>query len=235
MLPGIGVFGTGAVVKVLVPVLREKGFKIEALWGRTLQEAHDTSKELQIPFYTNKIDDVLLRKDVDLIFILCAPVLHAQIAVKALGIGKHVVCDKPAGLSQSEALKMVCAAQYYPSLISIVNHSLRFLPAFSQMRRAIHEGYLGSINEISLIDIRVQMGSLLNDCFDWLCDETMGGGTLTLVGSHVIDLVTYLVGHKAVRVHGIIRAFTKTTNKIKGTKQYQNSEKFNSIFNPKYS
>lgn len=217
MLPGIGVFGTGAVVKVLVPVLREKGFKIEALWGRTLQEAEETSKELQIPFFTNKIDDVLLRKDVDLIFVLCAPVLHAQIAVKALGIGKHVVCDKPAGLSQPESLKMVCAGQYYPSLISIVNHSLRFLPAFSHMRKAIHDGYLGlNAYDITLIDIKVQMGALLNDSYDWFCDETMGGGTLTLVGSHVIDLVTFLTGFKAIRVHGIVRAFTKTTNKIKG-------------------
>lgn len=119
MLPGIGVFGTGSVVKVIVPFLRSKGFKVEAIWGRTLQAAQQVAKELDIPFYTNKIDDVLLRKDVDLIFIICSPYLHAQIAVKALGIGKHVLCDKPAGLCQNEALKMVNASQYYPSLISI--------------------------------------------------------------------------------------------------------------------
>lgn len=47
-----------------------------------------------------QVDDVLLRKDVDLVFIICQPDLHAQIAVKALGIGKHVLCDRPAGLCQ---------------------------------------------------------------------------------------------------------------------------------------
>lgn len=194
MLPGIGVFGTGPTVKVLVPFLREKGFKIEAIWSRTLQEAEKIAQELSIPFFTNKIDDVLLRKDVDLIFIVCAPNLHAQISVKALGIGKHVVCDKPAGLSQSEALKMVSAGQYYPTLISIISHSLRFLPAFSQMRKAINDGYLGAPNDLTLLDIRVQMGSLLRDKYDWMCDDTMGGGTLSMVGSHVIDLVTFLTG-----------------------------------------
>lgn len=161
MLPGIGVFGTGSVVRVFIPFLREKGFKIEAIWGRTIAEASEIAADLEIPFHTSRIDDVLLRRDVDLIFIMCCPSLHAQIAVKALGIGKHVVCDKPAGLSQSEALKMVKAAQYYPSLISIVNHSLRFLPAFISMKREIEEGYLGG--PISIIDIRVQMGSLLQD------------------------------------------------------------------------
>lgn len=161
MLPGIGVFGTGSVVRIFIPFLREKGFKIEAIWGRTIAEASEVATDLEIPFHTSRIDDVLLRRDVDLIFIMCSPNLHAQIAVKALGIGKHVVCDKPAGLSQSEALKMVKAAQYYPSLISIVNHSLRFLPAFIKMKREIEEGYLGG--PVSVIDVRVQMGSLLRD------------------------------------------------------------------------
>lgn len=162
MLPGIGVFGTSNVVRVIIPFLREKGFKIEAIWGRTANEASELASVLDIPFHTSRIDDVLLRRDVDLIFIMCSPSLHAQIAVKALGIGKHVVCDKPAGLSQSESLKMVRAAQYYPSLISIVNHSLRFLPAFSLMKKKISDGFLGG--PVTVIDVRVQMGSLLHDC-----------------------------------------------------------------------
>ena len=160
MLPGIGLFGTSSIVRVIVPFLREKGFKIEAVWGRTLAEAAAIASDLHIPFHTSRIDDVLLRKEVDLIFIMCSPSLHAQIAVKALGIGKHVVCDKPGGLSQSEALKMVRAAQYYPSLISIVNHSLRFLPAFVQMKTALDDGYLGG--PVTVVDVRVQMGSLLH-------------------------------------------------------------------------
>jgi len=92
---------------------------------------------------------------------MCSPSLHSQIAVKALGIGKHVVCDKPAGLSQSEALKMVRAAQYYPSLISIVNHSLRFLPAFVHMKKALEDGYLAG--PVTVIEVRVHMGSLLHN------------------------------------------------------------------------
>lgn len=216
MLPGIGLFGTGPVVKILVPILRENGFKIEALWSRTLQDAKEVAEELTIPFYTNKIDDVLLRKDVDLIFVLCSPNLHAQISVKALGIGKHIVCDKPAGLNQIDAFKMVGAGQYYPSLISLINHPFRFLPAFTHMRKAIKDNYLES--PITLIDLRIQCNCLLseNDSFDWKCDDVMGGGALNLIGSHVVDLVSFLTMQKAVRVHGVVRTFTKTTNNING-------------------
>ena len=62
-----------------------QGFKVEAIWGRTTEEAEVAAKELKIPYATNRIDDVLLRKDVDLIIILCPPAHHSQIAVKALG------------------------------------------------------------------------------------------------------------------------------------------------------
>ena len=75
--------------------------------------------------------------------ILTPPTYHAQIAQKALGIGKHVLCDRPTSLSQSDALKMVHAAAYYPSLIAIINHGLRFLPAFILMKKFINEGYVG--------------------------------------------------------------------------------------------
>uniref|UniRef100_A0A182T869 Gfo/Idh/MocA-like oxidoreductase N-terminal domain-containing protein n=1 Tax=Anopheles maculatus TaxID=74869 RepID=A0A182T869_9DIPT len=211
MLPGIGMFGTGEVTHVLVPILRDKGFNIVAIWGRTGKEAEQAALELKIPFHTAKIDDVLLRKDVDLVFITCPPFLHSQISVKALGIGKHVVCDKPMTLMQSDALKMVRASQYYPTLISIVNHSLRFLPAIAHMKRAIQEGYIGPPGpclDQMLIDVKVRMGPLFNrKRYDWLCDESMGGGALNLVGSHVIDLVKFLTERKAVRVHGTVRTY----------------------------
>lgn len=222
MLPGIGIFGTGAIVKIIAPYLREKGFNIEAIWGRTLSKCESIAKQLEIPYYTNKIDNVLLHKDVDLIFIMCSPNLQAQIAVKALGIGKHVVCDKPAGLCQNEAIKMVHAAQYYPSLISVISHSLRFLPAFVRMKQAIRQGYLGEgddySNHITVCNISVQMELLHpnNGPYNWLYDKTMGGGVLTLIGSHVIDLISFLIDQRAVRVHGIVKTYNSSVKHVNG-------------------
>ena len=96
MLPGVGIFiSGGTVMKVLVPYLRAKGFKVESVWAPTIEAAKEAAEELDIPFHTHKIDDVLLKKEVDLVFIMCQPILQKIIAVKALGIGKHVVCDRP--------------------------------------------------------------------------------------------------------------------------------------------
>lgn len=50
MLPGVGVFGTGSSARVLVPLLRAEGFTVEALWGKTEEEAKQLAEEMNITF-----------------------------------------------------------------------------------------------------------------------------------------------------------------------------------------
>ena len=106
-LPGVGVFGSSNTAQWMVRKLQLLGFRVEALWSRVFAEAECVASDLSIPFYTARVDDVLLRKDVGLVVIVCPPNLHSQIAVKALGIGKHVLCAIPGSLNQAEFLRMV--------------------------------------------------------------------------------------------------------------------------------
>ena len=222
-LPGIGVFGTGLSTSILVPHLRQVGFQMVAVWGKTLGEAEECAKELSIPFATNRIDDVLLHKAVDLILVLSPPALHSQIAVKALGIGKHVVVQSPAGISQNETLRKVQAAQYYPSLISVVAYGLRFLPAFKILKKAISDDLLGCIPHV---DVRITSPALIgnDEAYSWACDSHMGGGLLNQFGSNIIDLLSFVMDFKAARCHGTVRTFTKTTPRISGTRQISSDD-----------
>lgn len=85
MLPGVGVFGTGLTARVIVPLLKAEGFAVKALWGRTPEEAEELAKEMSVPFYTSRIDEVLLHQDVDLVCVNLPPPLTRQVAVKTLG------------------------------------------------------------------------------------------------------------------------------------------------------
>ncbi|TDG97000.1 hypothetical protein EPR50_G00220120 [Perca flavescens] len=143
MLPGVGVFGTSLTTRVIIPLLKNEGFAVKALWGRTQEEAEELAKEMNVPFYTNRIDDVLLHQDVDLVCINLPPPLTRQIAVKTLGIGKNVICDRTA--TPLDAFRMMSAAQYYPKLLSIMGNVLRFLPAFVRMKELVEEGYIGEL------------------------------------------------------------------------------------------
>eukprot|EP00092_Neocalanus_flemingeri_P084684 GFUD01106421.1.p1 GENE.GFUD01106421.1~~GFUD01106421.1.p1 ORF type:complete len:375 (-),score=165.96 GFUD01106421.1:297-1421(-) len=215
--PGVGIFGSSPPARWLATVLQDQGFRVEAIWARTSMEAEAAAQALNIPFHTSRVDDVLLRKDVGLVVILCPPSLHSQIAVKALGIGKHVLCGVPGGLSQGECLRMVQAAQYYPTLMAVLAYSLRFLPNMVTMRDMISRGYLGE--SVNLVDVRISCSSLLDTKYTWCCDSGMGGGVLSLLGSHVIDLLTFLQLGRVLRVHATLVTLTKTTDNIRGIRQ----------------
>ncbi|XP_020797070.1 glucose-fructose oxidoreductase domain-containing protein 2 [Boleophthalmus pectinirostris] len=214
MLPGVGVFGTGTTARVLVPLLKSEGFEVHALWGRSEEEASCLAKELDIPFHTSRSDDVLLHQEVDLVCISIPPSMTRQIAVKALGIGKNVVCEKAA--TAVDSFKMVAAARYYPQLLSIMGNSLRFLPTFVAMQKLLVEGYVG---ELQVCDIRVYGPSLLDESYGWTCEELMGGGGLHTIGSTIIDLVSFLTGARAHRVHGLLRTFVQQNSCIRGIRR----------------
>jgi predicted dehydrogenase len=161
MLPGIGVFGGGQLVRVLVSCLRAKGFKVEAIWSHNLESAQDMARELDIKLATDVIDRVLLEPSVQLIVIACPPHLHEQIATKACGIGKHVLCDCPPALSLDQMVSMKRAALNYPSLITILFNTLRFLPSFAKMKRLIADGFVGDINVINC--------NVFGDCLQGIC------------------------------------------------------------------
>ncbi|XP_061737465.1 glucose-fructose oxidoreductase domain-containing protein 2 [Nerophis ophidion] len=214
MLPGVGVFGTGSTARVLVPLLKAEGFEVHALWGRSEEEACSLAIELGIPFHTSRSDDVLLHQDVDLVCIYIPPSMTRQIAVKALGIGKNVICEKAA--TAVDSFQMVNAARYYPQLLSIMGNTLRFLPAFVAMQQLMVDGYVG---EVQVCDVRVYGPSLLNQSYGWTCEDLMGGGGLHTVGSAIIDLLSYLTGARAHRVHGLLRTFVQQNDTIRGIRR----------------
>lgn len=74
-------------------------------------------------------------------------------------------------------------------------------------------------SNVIFTDVRIQMNSLLSDKYDWLCDATMGGGVLNLIGSHVIDLVSFLIGQHATKVHGVVKTYNKVTKNVSGIRQ----------------
>ena len=93
-----------------------------------------------------------------MVVISCSPHIQSLIAVKALGIGKHVLCGSPAGPHGRDALQMLCASRYYPRLMSVVCHSLRFLPAVFRMRSLIDGGFIGRMH---VCEVKVSMPCLI--------------------------------------------------------------------------
>ena len=70
------------------------------------------------------LDELLAQPDVDVVNVLLPNHLHAQTAVAAMQAGRHVLIEKPVGLSLEECDAVVEAMKRYGRLAA-VNHELR--------------------------------------------------------------------------------------------------------------
>ncbi len=125
---------------------------------------------------------------------ICSPnYLHKEMALAAIAAGKHVYCEKPLALSSIDALEMTEAAER-AGVKTLVGFNYPKNPTVQLAREIITSGEIGEIvhfrgtfNEDYLAD-----GALP---FSWrLQREFSGAGTLSDMGSHIINMALYLVG-----------------------------------------
>src|SRR4029079_18607417 len=132
--------------------------------------------------------------NVDVIHITSPNKVHVEQSLAALKAGKHVICEKPLGMTTRETTRLVKVAAKSDRVFA-VNYMCRFFPAVLQMRAMVHRGDLGKI-------IHVQ-GHFFQD---WLLKQTdynwrllaSEGGKLRAVG----DIGTHWMDGRAVIPRG---------------------------------
>jgi len=75
---------------------------LTVLCGREPTGARETASRFGIPEVASDWRTVISRDDIDIIDICTPGDTHAEIALAALKAGKHVLCEKPLGLSPQE-------------------------------------------------------------------------------------------------------------------------------------
>jgi len=166
----------------------------------------NSDKKLQISNVTTDWKALVSQPEVDLVSIVSPPHLHKEMVLYALQANKHVLCEKPFALNLAEAKEMLTASQKHPHLITWVDHEIRLLDIFKQMKAAVLK--YGKILSISSYGI-IRMGT--DRDFYWWNDENLGGGILGAVGSHYIDLTHWLTGLKITSVSAQLGTQTKTS------------------------
>ncbi len=91
-----------------------------------------------------EIDAVLRDPEIAGVAIAAPAVLHAELAQRAIGAGKHVFVEKPLALTIAEAEGLCVAAERADRRL-MVGHLLQYHPAFSKLRELVREGALGRL------------------------------------------------------------------------------------------
>ena len=95
-------------------------------------------------------------------------------------------------MNAAEAKRMVDKARA-ANVLAVIDHELRFLKSRKTMRMMLVSGAIGNVRHCNYV-FRSDYRGVLDRPWDWWSDETMGGGTLGAIGSHVIDSFHFMLG-----------------------------------------
>lgn len=141
--------------------------------------------------------------------VLCTPSgTHAELTVKALRAGCHVLVEKPLSLT-AEGLAAIAEAERETGRTVCVVCQQRFSPIVMALSRLIREGRLGRLL-LADLSMPYHRDSSYYAAVDWRGTKAMDGGELFNQGVHGVDLLLHLCGDVAAvtgatrtLVHGI--------------------------------
>lgn len=199
-----GLIGAGAIGKIRADALA-KSPVCELVAISDLDRGRARAAAPDAKFYADA-NDLIGSTDVDALIISTPPPLHEPLAVAAASAGKHLLVEKPMAASPEACERMIRAARDAGTLLS-VGYNHRYFDALKLVRDVVASGDIGSLSHV-----RAYTGhsGLAEFKATWMYDkQVMGGGALMDNGTHIIDLVRYVMGDPT-------EVFGFATNKVWG-------------------
>jgi predicted dehydrogenase len=184
-----GLIGAGAIGAIRATSLaRSKSCSLAAV--NDLDEARARQVAPSARFYPSP-EALIESPDVEAVIISTPPQLHEPLAVAAAKAGKHALVEKPMAATPEACLRMIEAAKAAGTLLGI-GYNQRYFAALKVVRDFVQSGEIGRLSHV-----RAYAGhsGLVEFKAPWMYDpEVMGGGALLDNGTHLIDLVRYIMG-----------------------------------------
>ena len=156
------------------------------------ENAVKAAAELGFKKAVRDVDEIFEDPVIDIVNICTPNNLHYDQLKSAIKYGKHIYCDKPLTVTASEADELTELAEE-KGIITQVALNYRFLPATIRAKQLIDEGKIG--NPICYRASYLHSGSVSPDkAAGWKQLGKYGGGVIGDLGSHIIDLIYWLLG-----------------------------------------
>ena len=212
-----GVIGTGFIGPVHIEALKRLGVQVTAICGST-KSARACADQWGISEVYGDYDyrAMFASPNVDVVHITSPNKVHVEQSLAALAAGKHVVCEKPLGMTPKETARVVAAVKRRGAPVFAVNYMCRFFPAVLQMRALVQRGELGQIMHVQ--------GHFFQDWllhatdYNWRLLASEGGQLRAVgdIGTHWIDAVSFILGTRAEAVFAHLETFHKTRYRPRG-------------------
>lgn len=218
----VGLIGCGFMGKThifgykTIPVYYEPDFKIKlvGVCNRNIEKALHTKELYDFEFATTNEDDLFNNKDIDVIDICTPNEYHKDQIIKALNTNKHIYCEKPVVANPDHTAQVL----KHPNLEKVTTQTVfhtRFFANVLRAKQIIEEGRLGKILTFRGQFLLPSYAKSTTPVTWRHTKQESGGGVLYDVGSHISDLVYYLLGDFA-KVYGKTHMPYKTRPDGKG-------------------
>jgi len=212
---GAAVIGTGFIGTVHVEALRRIGVQVRGVLGSTPERGQARAEVLGVARAYDSLDALLADESVDVVHVTSPNDLHLSQSRAALAAGKHVVCEKPLAMTADESAELVRLAAA-SGLVNATNFNIRYYPLNQHASELVAGGGLG---DVRLVTGRYfQDWLLLESDWNWRLQPDRGGALRAVgdIGSHWLDLMTFVTGQHVSEVMAELTTFIGTRREPTG-------------------
>ncbi|MEO6206650.1 MAG: Gfo/Idh/MocA family oxidoreductase [Candidatus Limnocylindrales bacterium] len=212
---GAAVIGTGFIGTVHVEALRRIGVTVHGVLGSTPDRGKVRAQALGVPLAYRSLEALIEDDRVQVVHVTSPNNLHVVQTRQLLEAGKHVVCEKPLAMTAVESAELVALAAK-TGLVNATNFNIRYYPLNQHAHDAVSAGEIG---DVRLVTGRYfQDWLLLETDWNWRLQPDQGGALRAVgdIGSHWLDLMTFVAGQQVVAVMAELATFIQTRQEPTG-------------------
>ena len=185
---GIALIGCGGIVNYAhLPAYARHGLKIVGCYDLNRDAALSTATAHGIPRVYESVDELLIDPEVTIVDIAVHPAAQPDLAVRCIGAGKHILCQKPLALNPIEARRIVDSAAAMGAKAA-VNQQMRWSGGIAAAKQIIDRGFIGDLTDLQ-INVSVKTPWHM---WPWLRDSDQLDVMFHSI--HYIDAIRFLAG-----------------------------------------
>ncbi|MGV3002312.1 Gfo/Idh/MocA family protein [Vibrio sp. E150_018] len=195
------VFGTGFAGQGHAQAFRDAGAEVVGIVGRTPNIVEEVAKKINVPYFGTDWQQALEACQPDIVSIATPGGAHVEPIKQAIQFGCHVFCDKPlteGGDSAQELYRLAEEKQVKTAFAA----SFRYMPHIMQAKELVAQGCIGEPREVECIS-HFNLDPYIP--FGWSHTIENGGGRLNNNFTHLVSIVTSVVGENILAVQGEVR------------------------------
>jgi xylose dehydrogenase (NAD/NADP) len=192
-----GLLGTARINRaVIAPIRSSKKSQLVAVASRSATKASDYASQWAIPRSFASYEDLLADPQINVVYISLPNSMHAEWSIKALKMGKHVLCEKPLTTTVLDVDAVISTAKATGMVITEA-FMYRHHPQTILVKQLLENGQIGCLQLVKGFFCFTNTRQ-----FDVRFDPSLGGGALWDVGCYPVGYSIYLTGTPPVEVYG---------------------------------